>query len=252
MTKITDTVLSVDNPNSIDREEIWKGLERDTVVAIRGLIDPDQVKASLEKLKSGFSIENDKKRAPGDYEAVKSNYQRMCIGMTGGIKGPANPRYFRVFYNPLWEEDLYGMHSVFMQMAKVRNYLMGVPESFATSAPERGLWTASRIQHYPAGGGFLIPHRDLNAHKAMHDAGFERSVNLVLLMTKRGIDFEEGGGFVEINGSRVYYEDEYEVGDLVLYDEQNIHGVEDIDPMKPMDSSTTNGRYTAFATLFRE
>ena len=87
-------------------------------------------------------------------------------------------------------------------------------------------------------------------HRAL-DLGAGLS-NIILIMTKRGVNFQQGGGFVEIDGERLFYESEYEAGDLVMYDERNIHGVEDVDLLEPMDVSTSEGRYMAFATFFRE
>ena len=39
------------------------------------------------------------------------------FGMTGGVNGilKTNPRYFRVFYNPLWCKDIYGGREIFKQ-----------------------------------------------------------------------------------------------------------------------------------------
>ena len=247
---LSSTILEYSTVEQVNDKETWQVMEKRSFVCLRGLITPGDVYSGLKNLKSKFSAENDKKRAPGDYDAVKSNYQRLCIGMTGGILS-TNPRFFRVFYNPLWDKDTFGMHAIFRMMIRVRNRLMGLPETFAMDKPERNLWSACRVQHYPKGGGFLIPHSDINANKAVNDAGIERNANIVLIMTKRGIDFTEGGGFVEIDGEKVFYEDEYNVGDLVIYDDRNIHGVSDIDPMEPTSINSSEGRYAGFTTLMR-
>jgi hypothetical protein len=146
---------------------------------------------------------------------------------------------------------MFGMHQTFRRMVLLRNRLTGLHDDFAADKDEQGLWSACRIQHYPTGGGFLIPHTDEAAHGAVRRAGIEKSVNLILLMTKKGVDFHDGGGFVELNGRKVYYEDDYEVGDLVIYDETNVHGVDDVDPLAPLDMSSPGGRYTALCTLMK-
>lgn len=225
-------------------------MELDGIVAMRGLIDPAEVRRSLDTLKRGFSAANDRKRGRGEYHLVKTNYQRMLVGCTGGAPGYTNPRLYRTFYNPLWEDDIFGMHATFRQMARIRNQLSGLPDDYATEAEQDGLWSACRIQHYPRGGGFLIPHTDKAAHDAARRSGVERTVNLVLLMTKRGVDFADGGGYVVLKGEKVFFEEDYEVGDLVIYNEGLIHGVDDIDPLEPLDTHSPEGRYTGFVTLF--
>jgi hypothetical protein len=70
-------------------------------------------------------------------------------------------------------------------------------------------------------------------------------------MSRKGDDYEQGGAFVDIDGERLFIDDESVPGDILVYDGRTIHGVEDIDPLRPLDLTTINGRLAGFATLFK-
>ena len=210
---------------------------------------PDLVRSCLEKLKAAVPTGVDMKRSADGYDLIKHNYRRLLVGNWGGVKD-TSPRLYRCFYNPLWSEDIFGMHAVFRTMVRVRNLLLGEDEKFAMSSASRGVWTASRVHHYPSGGGFLARHQDLGAANAAATAGLSRCINMILLMSQYGVDFSAGGGFVELNGRKFPLDENFQAGDLIIYDETNFHGVSDIDPLEPLDLSSPRGRYAAFVTLF--
>jgi hypothetical protein len=84
------------------------------------------------------------------------------------------------------------------------------------------------------------------------DAGVQRFHQLLLLLTTKGIDFQEGGAYIEINGERIEFEEEFKGGDLLLYDGRTMHGVMDIDPhIKPSLDKLT-GRFVALASLYKD
>lgn len=235
--------------SEVDPDSVFSLLENFGIVCIRGLINPVMVNESLKKVQAVVPIGKDMKRPSGGYDLIKDNYRRLLVGTSGGVR-PSHPRLYRCLYNPLWCENIFGMHNIFRTMVRVRNKLLGEASDFAMDAVSRGVWTASRIQHYPRGGGFLSPHQDLGASRATKMASLGRTVNLLLLMTQYGVDFYEGGGFVEIDGGKFFVDENFLVGDLVLYDESKIHGVDDIDPFENLDLSSSRGRYAAFVTLF--
>ena len=49
-----------------------------------------------------------------------------------------------------------------------------------------------------------------------------------------------------------FYEEVYEIGDLLFYDGRTVHGVQDIDPLEPIDLTSISGRFSAVAPLFKE
>ena len=108
---------------SLDKDHLVKLLNEKFFVIIRGLFDSKKIFNSLKILKSNFSHKNDRIRSLKEYDRIKSNYQRFMFGMTGGVRGIQNttPRYHRVFYNPLWEKDIYQAHDLFKKQLELQN-----------------------------------------------------------------------------------------------------------------------------------
>ena len=70
--------------------------------------------------------------------------------------------------------------------------------------------------------GYLNKHSDpVNGHQL--------ALPLMVLSSK-GRDFQEGGVYLEYDGKKYFYEDECDVGDVIITNAQLPHGVELIDP----------------------
>ena len=54
-------------------------------------------------------------------------------------------------------------------------------------------------------------------------------------MSKKGKDYKEIGGIVYKNQKIYCFDDYTEIGDMILYNGQTIHGVKDVDPHKHLD-----------------
>lgn len=232
--------------------EITRALERHGFARLRGICSPQAVEAGVAKLNERFDARDDHATVGETPAAVRDNFQKLSVGTAAGSHrvGDRYARLLRVIFNPLIAEDCYGLHAVFRPAAEVRNLLLGLPRNFACDAIEGGLFTASRVQHYPAGGGFLGVHRD-ETSAANVASWAQRYLQLVIVLTKRGIDFETGGAFVERDSHRIDVEAEVEVGDIVVYDGSLRHGVDDIDPHRVLNLDTLSGRLAGFVTLYR-
>jgi hypothetical protein len=125
-----------------------------------------------------------------------------------------------------------------------------LPEDFAVEGTDNGFFTCARIHQYPEGGGFMVPHRDLFSRLVTEksDLGY---FQIFFLLTEKGTDYKEGGGYVEINDRRVMFEDHTVAGDIVIYDGRTMHGVADVDPLSPLDLDRFGGRSAGFVSLFR-
>ena len=67
------------------------------------------------------------------------------------------------------------------------------------------------------------------------------------------MDFESGGAFIDDpEGKRLNIDDSVEYGDIVIYNGQTFHGVEDIDPHKKLSLDTINGRLAGFVSLYKK
>jgi len=246
-------VFEVSAAKEIPLEAFRKKMHRDTFACIRGIISPAEVAGAIEKLKARFSREKDHPGAGQAASAVRSNFQKLNVGGECRARANDDARLFRAFYNPIWEDDIYGFRDAFVRLAQVRNVLGELPLDFAIDKIEdNGLWTAARIHQYPSGGGFFRGHTDYVVNDVADEAGTKFHQILLLMSTKgEGNDFETGGGFVDLGDERIFLEDHFLPGDILIYDGRSVHGVEDIDPHVPLDLDTINGRLAAFVTLFK-
>ena len=79
--------------------------------------------------------------------------------------------------------------------------------------------------------------------------GMDRYVQLLLMMTKKGVDYHQGGAYIELGGERYMFEGECGIGDIVIYDGSVNHSV-GMNPMEPLNLGAFAGRHVALVTLF--
>jgi hypothetical protein len=237
--------------SAVPYEDLQKTLERHAVVCVRGLFDRAALRRDYERIIANFDARNDQRHDPRDTEAVRRNFQKLQVGANSGVNSRRTlGRFMRMLYHPIFAYDIYGMRSHFTMLAKFRNRLYGLPEDHAVSGADGAYWTCCRLLQYPRGGGFIVPHRDMYAQVATQEMGLAYFQPL-LLLTEKGVDFHEGGAYVEIDDERFYYEDYCQAGDVVVYDGRSVHGVADIDPLCDLELASCSGRLVALASLFR-
>jgi hypothetical protein len=233
-------------------DRIHDSLARYKFACIRGILSPAVISQAKEQFYAAFNAQLDRGTVGESPKEVQSNFQKFSIGCARGShhKGSYG-RLLRVFFNPLWAEDIYGMHQTYKHLIQVRNKLMGKHDTFTIGGIEDGVWSASRIHQYPRGGGFIQEHRDRT------QAGVSEGVNVgyyqvFAIVSQKGIDFEKGGGFIDYGDNRFIIDDFAVPGDIVIYDGSTLHGVLDIDPHKPLDVATARGRLSAFVSLYKD
>ena len=137
-----------------------------------------------------------------------------------------------------------------MQLARFRNRLYELPDDHAVHGTDDGFFTCARLHQYPRGGGFMVPHRDMFSRVATEAPGLGYYQPFFLL-SEKGEDYDEGGAYIDLEGERHAYEAGCRAGDLIVYDGRTLHGVADIDPLRPLDLDRFGGRVAAFGSLFR-
>ena len=252
---IKKNIFSYKNLDDIEKKKVLKSLKANNYVILRGLFKKKEVNKVLNNIKKKFDPSNDIIRKKNQYNLIKSNFQRFMFGMSGGANGilKTNSRYMRVFYNPLWSEDLYGGRAILIRLAKLQNFFYDLNENYGINEKKtkHGLFIASRFQHYPKGGGFLSAHKDDAAIKSAKQIGVKLYYNCLLLMTKKNKHYKHGGGFVIQNNEILDYEKFADVADVLIYNSKTIHGVLDIDSHIFPNRKTKDGRYIAATTLFK-
>jgi len=245
----------VDRVEDIDSEHIHTLFSEYSFVAVRGLISPAQIESAKQRIADALSVDNDNPPTGETPEQLRDNYQKFMVG-GGELRDRDFPKCLRTFYNPLWAEDVFGMREPFRIAARVRNLAMGFDLDFAVDDVERGFWTAARIHQYPAGGGFMTKHVEDYIPTLYEEYGVKVYFQPLIVMSRKGdaadCDYQVGGGFFEYKGTRYYFEEACELGDIVLYNTSIPHGVAEVDPRKPFRQASTAGRYAGFVTMYRD
>lgn len=163
---------------------------------------------------------------------------KWSIGGFNGTQAEIS-RLMITSYYPMSEWDrILGAREVFGELEKVR-------EEVGVSWDKGKGFNCYRTQYYPAGGGFMSLHRDDVAVTNFNLSATEgRYLQMVLLGGTFGRDYAQGGAVVVVNDEVINIEQECstESGDLVVYDANILHGVEDIDPHLEFSPDGTNGR----------
>jgi len=236
---------------SLDVERVRADLREHAIARISGLLDRDRMLAALRDIGATFEGAKDRKHDPRDTEAVRRNFQKLQVGANSGMDTRRTlGRFLRILYNPIFAEDIYGLRDSFAQVARLRNRLYGLPNEFAVEGTDDGLFTCSRLHQYPRGGGFMVPHRDLFSRLVTEDSDMGY-YQVFFLLSEKGTHYQEGGGYIELEGERMLFEDHTRAGDIVVYDGRTVHGVADIDPLHPLELDRFGGRVAGFVSLFR-
>ena len=235
----------------VDIERVRSDLREHSIARISGLIDRQRMLKVMRGIATTFDPSRDQKHDPRDTEAVRRNFQKLQVGANSGMDTRRTlGRFLRILYNPIFTEDIYGLRDTFAEVARFRNLLYGMPREFAVQGTDDGLFTCSRIHQYPRGGGFMVPHRDLFSRLVTEDSDMGY-YQVFFLLSEKGTHYEEGGGYIELDGERMLFEDHTQAGDIVIYDGRTVHGVADIDPLHPLELDRFGGRAAGFVSLFR-
>lgn len=245
----SDSIIVINDLVHFDRDKLFEIIDTHSYAIIRGLFDISGLKRSLKILSQQFDPSLDNASRGEKRTDIRKNFQKVTLG-GASLSYNNYPRFFRTFYNPMWEEDIYKMHEHFKTLIMLRNLIYGIAADFAIDKPEEnGLWSATRIHQYPRGGGFFDGHVDAT----LLDVAKEKNTNffqLILAMSEKGDAFNTGGAFVDQDQNRYMIEDLCRAGDVLVYDGRSFHGVEDIDDHAVLDMSSINGRIVAMASLY--
>lgn len=218
-------------------------------VILRGLFDPDQMRNALAKIYNSL----DSNRVLGTTAASKDDVRKNSLkwsigGFTGAQKG--NARFMLTVYNPLSSADIYGFHSSFRKLIDVRDALRSDGQSTHDKDLKDESFNGCRFQVYPRGGGFMLGHTDYVAESTFKLNKIPL-LQLLLFVTERGVDFSEGGAFLQNNKQQLDIESIAKSGDIAVYNGKSFHGVKDIDPFLPLQLTEIRGRVVALVTIYK-
>ena len=144
-----------------------------------------------------------------------------------------------------WNQDYFRAFELLRPVYAMRNLLAGLcPDAFLAREPYQGCVARLSFQFYPSGQGAL------NRHVDPYD--FHQRVVPIILMSKKGVDFHEGGAYVETSsGERVILDDGADIGDVIYFNSQMAHGVAPIDPGSGAHWLDFRGRWIMLAAVNR-
>ena len=147
------------------------------------------------------------------------------------------PGCFHQFVFFPWNQDPFDLFSVCAPVYHLKNRLSGIAaDKFLGITPQDGCTSRLAFQVYPRGGGFLARHAD--------PVDYHQLTVPILQITRKGVDFQAGGLFVQMADGRDLVIDEVaEPGDVVYFNASCPHGVQPIDPDEPMRWTTFAGRW---------
>ena len=233
---------NIENVNILECQKI---LEENEIVCIKQAFKQELISDIKSNFVEKFNPANDQVHNPKDFKLIMDNFQKI-VNVDG-----ERARFLRIFFNPIFSEDIYNMRTVFVQMSKFRNKLYGLPVNFAIEKDiEDNFWTASRIHQYPSGGGFMYGHKDSILSGISRVEGLQGYYQIILILSKKGVDYIDGGPYLEIEDRKIYFEEHYDPGDIVVYNGTSYHGVDPIDPELEEDNNRV-GRLAAFVSLYK-
>ena len=215
---------------------------------IRGLIDPQPLRKAVPQIYDYLKTKEIKGTTGGDRASVRGNSAKWSVGANTGAQ-IGNARLMITIYNPLRDIDMFGCQNSFRQMIDVRDAIRNDSKSTRDEHLIGDAFNACRFQIYPEGGGFMLGHTD---YVASESALSQRVplLQLLLFITQRNIDFQNGGAYLLHNGQGVDVESYAKTGDIAIYDGHSFHGVVDIDPHLALNSANPRGRIVGLVTIY--
>jgi len=135
-----------------------------------------------------------------------------------------------------WNDDPLKIFPIVMPRWRLFKFLGGFDwKAYEKNTPKDGVIDRIQIVRYLPQVGLLETHSDPYKHQRLFISGY---------MSKRGVDFEDGGFYIiGEDGRQVYLENEIEVGDIGIGYATLAHGVTPCDVHKIPDLSKTDGRW---------
>ena len=229
--------MEIFNYNSVEKiieniDSIKKATDKDGFSIIRTALDIELLNACRDSVVNEFKPELDI-RTSGKYTKDMKDLQRLDVG-----EYPSSSRLCRYFFRFPWNDNE-NFSKISNNLLSIRNKLSGKKSNFGKMGededPKR--FAISYIIHYPTGGGFMSEHRE----HTLKEEG-DNAYVVYTTLTMKGVDFENGGGYVVLNDQRINIDDFTKFGDIVIYRGDKFHGVESIDQHKPVNLNSVTGR----------
>ena len=190
------------------------------------------------------------------YEEIEKNFfGKYAIGAYNGSKVPVAQMLQTVYLPTSKEIILNSKNSLFFLseiLVSLRNYICNLDPLFGYNPRKEKFWNASRVHHYPVGGGFMSGHIDTSFPNIMknHSIPF---LQVSVSLSMKGRDYFNGGGYVlnKENNKKIYTDRNLNrPSSITLFDGSVYHGVDDVDPESKISFETKNMRAALFSGFY--
>ncbi len=190
------------------------------------------------------------------WEDIKENYfTKYSIGSTNGGGYPI-AQLLKTTYLPSSIEFLSKSKSNIFKLSRflviLRNLLSDLPISFGYSPKTEKFWNASRIHHYPVGGGFMSRHLDEKFPEIMKSSMIP-FLQVSVSLSIRSRDYFQGGGYVidKQNKNQIFTDRTLESpSSITIFDGSGLHGVQEVDPSEVFTFEPIKMRAALFASTY--
>ncbi|MGH7933946.1 MAG: hypothetical protein ACREQN_12395 [Candidatus Binataceae bacterium] len=247
----TTIIFHVDSTHELRKraEAIVGRVEEKGYALIRGLFGRDAIGKCTSAVYAYANRAAHLASAGVSKESVRANISKWSIGGTSASQAGIS-RFMLTMYNPLTCADIFRLHPHFRTLIEVRDTLAMRDEILSDERLPPPLFNGTRVQIYPRGGGFMTAHRDTRAAENLKSVS-DAYIQLVLLLTQKGVDYRAGGAYIRREaGEAIDTEAGSRAGDVLVFDGNSLHGVEDIDPELTFTASDLSGRAVALATIY--
>jgi hypothetical protein len=151
------------------------------------------------------------------------------------------------FYFYPWNQNIFDFFNIFSKVFELKNLISDLPKDkyFSSTPIESDFVLRCVFHHYPLGGGYITKHADT--------IGVHQKVTSILALTTKGEDFHNGGLYViDINNEKVYVDKYLQTGNVLFFNPEIEHGVDEIDDNSKEDGFfDINGRWIMIAATIK-
>ena len=180
--------------------------------------------------------EEGKKTPPEFYKMLEGcpNFHRLIDATVAKNYSFESLKHSYYFFP--WNKDKFNLFEKTYKQWRIIKMLSGLrPDEYENNTPKDGVVDRIQIVHYPSGTGRIETHSDPYLIQRLIISG---------IMSKRGRDYSTGGSyFINKENKKTDLEDNFDIGDFVIYYPTIHHGVATIDEGKETNWSSIEGRW---------
>lgn len=220
----------------LERQDIRRRvLDRGEIVILKGAFQSDMleaVRAAVFEWARGVSA--------AETDDFRGNYHRRRAMIS---RLQQAPHVFHDYnFNALGSmpSDIQGrLRGLFEPLRGLYRDLTGIETPF--EVPVTGAYVHPQLIQYPNGGGFFGRH--------WHNLR-PQQLGFIVSLSKRGLDYRNGGTCFEIEGEIVDLEDRQDIGDITVWRYDHQHWVTQSDLKDKFDWDRGDGRWVATYAYF--